>query len=486
MGEINVTKLKHFKALCGAVLIGCTAALGSPAYAANEAMMDLLKILKDKGSLTQEEYELLANASRADAEKVEGIKQEVKDATKDIPKVKIETDGKFKVSSADGDWSFQPIGRIFWDTMWVDDDGADLADGGIEESGTELRRARIGFQAKFMKVFTSKLELDFAESGDATWKDVWIAYNNKNLLGKYNLKLGQQHVPFGHATISSSKYMPLMRRPLFGDGPQRARNVGVAFRQDSKEENRWFFHTGFFLETLEPASDEVNTDTGGEEATFFAARLGGTPLYNDKKHLIHVAGSYQYTQPNGDTFNNIDNALLTHIGDGDTLEADFGSNTNDVNQYGAELISVWGPFHAVFEYVHWDVDDPDADADLDAWALDAGWFLTGESMKYKKGVFSGISPKKAFGKGGFGAWQIAARIENMDLNDGMNIDGGEADVFTAGLNWYPVKNVRFMANYGTVLDLECKDTTTVSFDGCNLAGDGKEPHAFSMRAQVYW
>ena len=485
--KLSIKSIYGF-AIIGAFLIS----LSTSVFATNEAMLDLLKILRDKGSITHEEYELLVNAARADKEKAEGMaadaREEAKkageDAIKDLPKVT--TNGKLVIEDQDGDWSFQPIGRIFWDNMWVDDDGFDLADGGIEESGSELRRARLGFQAKFLKFFKSKLELDFANPDEPSWKDVWISYNNKNAWGKWNIKLGQQHVPFGHATISSSKYMPLMRRPLFGDGPQRARNVGVAFRQDSKDENRWFFHTGFFLESHPEDDDEVNTDTGGDEGIFYAVRAGGTPIYRDKKHLIHIGGSYQYHQPNGDTFNNIDNALLTHIGDGDTLEADFGTNTDEVNAFGAEVIGVWGPFHAVGEFVAWDVDDPDGEADLYAWAVDASWFFTGESMKYKQGAFSGISPHKPLGKGGWGAWQIAARIESMDLNDGLDIDGGEADVFTVGLNWYPVKNVRFMANWGTVLDFECKDTTTISFDGCNTSADGAEPHAFSLRSQVYW
>ena len=487
-----VLNLKRIKTLCGAVFFGGMMALSAP-VAANEAMLDLLKIMRDNGQITAEQYELLVNAARADAEKVEGAKQEaakiakeeVEKEAKKLPKVT--TDGKFKVESQDGDWSFQPIGRIFWDTVWVDEDDGALADGGLEESGTELRRARLGFEAKFMHVFKSKLELDFAESGEPEWKDVWISYNNENQLGDWWLKLGQQHVSQGHATISSSKYMPLMRRPLFADGPQLARKVGIAFRQESAEKNRWFFHTGFYLQGLDPESDEVNTDTGGEESNFFSVRLGGTPFYRDDKHMLHLGGSYLYTDPNGDTFNNIDNALVTHLGDGDAIEADFGENTEDANTFGGEVIGIWGPFHGVFEYIHWDVSDPDGDADMDAWALDAGWFITGESMKYKYGEFSGIKPNNAFGKGGWGAWQIAARIENMDLNDGLDIDGGEATVFTVGLNWYPVSNVRFMANYGTVLDFDCQDTTTIDFDGCNnTLGDDIEPSAFSMRAQVYW
>jgi phosphate-selective porin OprO/OprP len=460
-------------------------ALTTPVMAANDAMLDLLKIMLENKQISQEQYELLVSAAKADGEAVEDVKVQLDAKTKNMPN--ITTDGKLLIESADGDWAFQPIGRIFWDTVWVDDDGVSIADGGIEESGTELRRARIGFEAKFAKYFKGKLELDFAESESPAWKDAWISYNNKNQWGKYWIKIGQHHVPFGHATVSSSKYMPLMRRPLFADGPQLSRNVGVAFRQESATENRWFFHTGFFLEPLPGDDDEVNTDSAGLEAIFVAARLGGTPVYQDKTHLLHIGGSFQWEQPNGDTFNRIDNALLTHLGDGDSIEADFGTDTNEVLAFDAELIGIWGPFHAVGEFVYWDVDDPDGDADLYAWAVDAGWFFTGESMVYKYGEFSGLSPKKPLGKGGWGAWQAAVRFENMDLDDGDDIDGGNAYVFTAGLNWYPVKNVRFMTNFGYLLDYNCEDTTTITFDGCNgVAANDTEPFAFSVRAQVYW
>jgi phosphate-selective porin OprO and OprP len=452
----------------------------SPVYANNEAMLDLLKILVDKGSLTQGEYELLVNAARADGEKVEGtvneMKADVENKTKNLPKVT--TDGKIKIESADGSWAFQPIGRIFWDNVLSDDDGS-----GTEDSASELRRARIGFKATFMKVFKSKLELDFAKSGEAVWKDVWISYNGKNSMGKHSIKIGQQHVPLGHATISSSNYMPLMRRPLFADGPQPARKLGVTVRHDSK---RWFAHTGVFREELEDDSDEIGDAGKGDESLSFAARVGGTPLYKDKKHLIHVGASFMYQKLNGDKLNFINKALVSHIGK-NALEADFGTNADDLNAFDIEALAVWGPFHAVGEYIHWNIDDPDGDADLSAWSIDAGWFLTGESMKYKQGAFSGIGPRNALGKGGIGAWQMAARIENMNLNDGAIITGGDADVVTVGLNWIPVKNVRFMANYARVIDFECAPIVVQTLStGCIAGADGKEPSAFSLRSQVYW
>ena len=73
------------------------------------------------------EYNLLLKASEtedknAKAEVKKDVEQQVAEATKNVPK--ITTKGKFKVESQDGDWAFQPIGRIFWDNVSTDDDGS--------------------------------------------------------------------------------------------------------------------------------------------------------------------------------------------------------------------------------------------------------------------------------------------------------------------------------------------------------------------------
>jgi len=48
--------------------------------------------------------------------------------------------------------------------------------------------------------------------------------------------------------------------------------------------------------------------------------------------------------------------------------------------------------------------------------------------------------------GGWGAWELAARISYVDLNDGA-IRGGKEANFTAGLNWYLKSKNRIMFNY---------------------------------------
>ncbi|MEM8964657.1 MAG: porin, partial [Acidobacteriota bacterium] len=66
--------------------------------------------------------------------------------------------------------------------------------------------------------------------------------------------------------------------------------------------------------------------------------------------------------------------------------------------------------------------------------------------KNSSGSWNRIKPNANWGMGGGGAWEIAGRYSNINLNDG-NISGGEMDVFTLALNWYPNPATRLMINY---------------------------------------
>ena len=49
-----------------------------------------------------------------------------------------------------------------------------------------------------------------------------------------------------------------------------------------------------------------------------------------------------------------------------------------------------------------------------------------------------------------GAWEVAARLSHVDLNDGSGanrIQGGILDGVTLGLNWYFNDNLKFQLDY---------------------------------------
>ena len=57
--------------------------LSTPVSASSEAMLELIKILRDKGNITDSEYELLRNAAAADEEKIKDSVSEVRQDVED-------------------------------------------------------------------------------------------------------------------------------------------------------------------------------------------------------------------------------------------------------------------------------------------------------------------------------------------------------------------------------------------------------------------
>jgi phosphate-selective porin OprO/OprP len=95
-----------------------------------------------------------------------------------------------------------------------------------------------------------------------------------------------------------------------------------------------------------------------------------------------------------------------------------------------------------------------ASADLQntAWEIATGWVLTGEKASY-----AGVTPSHPFSLhngGGWGAWQIVARYEELDVDDttfptyaNPATSASEARAWAVGLNWWLNKNVREMTSF---------------------------------------
>ncbi len=368
---------------------------------------------------------------------------------------KITTKGKLKVEGADGNWSFQPIGRVMWDVIDTDED-----DSGTDEiHGTELRRARLGFKGSIYD-WGYKFEADFA-GGDASIKDAYVSYGTKLGGVKVGAKLGQSHIPFGLNTKISSKYMSFMDRPLFADSSiSPARESGVVASIADKK-YRWSVAAGI-------TNGEIDGGGTNNNGSTFAARASFVPYMADKKHLVQVGAGF-LTKGGGDSFR-FRQRLVSH--EDQTRHIDTGTRTDfdGADAFTVDAMGIFGPFHAMAEYIDYSADgDAGNDVDIDGYAIEAGYFLTGESLKWKKGYTSGITPKSKSG-----AWQIAARFESTEIDDTLNGDD-EADKFSLGLNYYPHANLRLMLNYDKITDL------TV-----NGASADFEPSAIKFRAQAYW
>jgi phosphate-selective porin OprO and OprP len=453
-------KLKTSSLLVAGALFGSAV---MPAQADNAAMMELLKVLRDKGTISAHDYETLTNAAKADKEAMDADKEamqadtaEVKEAAAKLPK--ITTDGKLKFESPDGHWSFQPIGRVMWDA--VDADG----DGYPDFHGTELRRARLGFEGEIYD-WGYKFEADLAD-GNASIKDAYVSYGTMFDENKFGLKMGQSQIAFGFNTAASSKYMTFMDRPWYADSAlSPARESGLVAKLS---DHRWSVASSVTVGEF----DDGETDEAVDGTT---SALRGTyvPYMQDKNHIVQVGAGYMGVSSGKDGFSYSQHLVAhkdnTKIVSTETIsQADF----DGIDAFEGDVVGIFGSFHTLAEYNNFTAksDISNSDIDIDSYSVEAGYFLTGESMKLKHGLWSGIKPISPYG-----AWQVAARYEKMDI-DGHAVAGDDkADKWTVGLNYYPTQNTRLMLNYDKVLNWEEDGVDTDS-----------EPSSVKFRAQAYW
>jgi phosphate-selective porin OprO/OprP len=150
-------------------------------------------------------------------------------------------------------------------------------------------------------------------------------------------------------------------------------------------------------------------------------------------------------------------------------EARFGAATPDVPFFvdtgiipaqhyqliGSEIAAVFGPLSIQAEYVYSPVAlAAGGIASFHGWYVLTSLFLTGEHRPYRKddGTFDRVIPIEDFlpsdanQSRGSGAWEIAMRLSQVDLDDGA-IRGGRITNLTAGVNWYLNRHTRVSANY---------------------------------------
>jgi phosphate-selective porin OprO/OprP len=119
---------------------------------------------------------------------------------------------------------------------------------------------------------------------------------------------------------------------------------------------------------------------------------------------------------------------------------------------GAEAAWVNGPFSVQGEYLHSSVRENNGQVPgFNGFYALASWFLTGESRPYDRseGKFERVIPKKNFdfGRGGWGAWELAGRYSFVNL-DSADIHGGRLSMLMAEVNWYLHSHVKWRFNYG--------------------------------------
>jgi phosphate-selective porin OprO and OprP len=380
-------------------------------------------------------------------------------------RIKQGEDGVFRLETEDGNFSIRLGGRIHADASFSPDDNFRDANGNDIEAnnGTEIRRGRIRFEGTFFKDWLIRSEVEFADINVAI-KDMFIQYDGLNFA---RIRIGEQKQAFSRELQESSNDMLFMERSAMNvlNGPTVNRAVGLNIFGHGQN---WTGQVGLYGDTLD--SNKRNnffTDKGWS----VNSRITYAPI-TEKKRVIHFGVAGNYRKPD-DASNINDNQLAlayetTHMSNLNLIKIGI-ADVNNIKMLGLEGSVIMGPFSIGGEYTNSWIDPKGEEPSLNfnGWYAEAAWTLTGESRIYRDGMFHRVIPNKTFSltKSGLGAWELAARYAEIDLNDD-NFKGGKLSNLTIALNWYPNRIVRLMAGYDKALQI--KDSLLTNRDGSKV------------------
>lgn len=454
----------NLKIICQTLL---TAALllSFPANTSASAIDDLLQTLIGKGILTEQEGALLL--ARSNAEKLAISEQVIipKNASIDVGKKGL------VVKSADDNYSMAIGGRLHTELMTHRND-QDLTNPATD--GTDVRRARIYLQGRASSDWKYAIEADLA-GNKVSMKDVLLVYQG---IKKWDVTFGAQKHAISMEVQESSNDIMFTERSLTVAliTPYFDRALGVNAKHHARN---WNVQGGFYGDQFSPEYSAENDEGYG-----YAARSSWA-LLNKKDRIFHVGASYgmRSTDSRNGINGKSDFKYKTTNGSNlkllDTQRID-GLKTITVSS--VELAAMRGPFSFQSEFTRAVAQrDKNSALEFNAWYVQTGYTLTGESRSYKgsDGEFKRLQPATEFSlaKGTWGAWEVAARLDHLDLDDDLSISGGTGDRYTFALNWYLNYNVRVMANYSRIYNLDNSPVVRLNGD------DADNIDTFTLRTQ---
>ncbi|HEV8645727.1 MAG TPA: porin [Burkholderiales bacterium] len=452
--------------------------ISAPVFSADsEALIDKLR---EKGVLSEEEYQEMRTEARAErrAQALKEANEEEKKAKK-AESAATELTGRFKDGfsweSGDKQHSISLSGRVHADfrSFDIDSTSSNTAD------TFDIRRAYLGVSGKLYNDWTFEATSDIAAS------TLEYAYVNYKASDSLQFRMGAFKMPFSFEELTSSRFIDFQERSLV-NAFVPAKDQGLMIHGEPLKNT-----FGYALAVMNGSgknTDEANAVVDDKE---FIARgaLNFGPMANLSDAVLHLGVGYTTGTLPG-------NAALTSgirtEGRGITfltVIAPTGAAANsetDRERLGLEGVVAWGPLKLQTEWVKsaFENSSVNYDREIDAYYAALSWLITGEKYAdfYTLGGMRAIVPNKQFKKGaeGMGAWELGVRMSKIDAGDllaGEFTGTKEADAITVGLKWVPVTPVRVYLNY-TQTDFD----TPIAITG----GTADQEKAITLRTSVFF
>ena len=196
------------------------------------------------------------------------------------------------------------------------------------------------------------------------------------------------------------------------------------------------------------------TDNISENNKFTFNARGYVNPYKNDNNLIHLGASHIHTI--------VDDSHNPHKTPDRDL-ASFVTNQNlkydlkQVESTAFEFATNYNQFNLQSEYMSGKITPASKlvqkDFKISNFYIKTGIVLTGETIEYKNGSFGNIKVSNPISEGGFGAFELAFKFAETDLNNTRSnilFDYGEYKESAVALNWMPMDFVRVSLQYSRV------------------------------------
>ena len=366
-------------------------------------------------------------------------------------------------------------------------------------SGTNLRRARIGINGKLFSDFDYNLLAEFGGSGaeDAgRFQEIWLQYSK---FDHVKFRIGAYPPLVGLEDAASTNSQPFLERPA---SAEVARSLAAGdYRMSAGvfgSSDRWLYSLALTGNTISTLNTQATAFTAQsyDEQLGVAARLAGTPL-RGFDWLVHVGVNYVAAINPADAGAAAATRYPVQLRDRPELRVDGtrlidtgALNADNASATGLELAGQYKGLWAQGESFRYAVTRYNpatgvTNPDFKGWYVEGGWSLTGEARKYntQTAAFDGVVPRVNFDpkSGNWGAFEVVARYSTLDLNHhdtatlaADRVLGGQQDITALGLDWQLNQDVRFVFQ-----------GQAVKIDRVNAAGAqiGQKYNTLSVRSQ---
>lgn len=483
--------MNQFKLRATVAAVAGVALFGLAAGAKADSTDDLLKKLRDKGVLSEQEYDEFNNTRDTEkAKKNSEIKASFKDG--------------ISWTSGDKQHSIALNGRVQLDYRnFSDEDSTKQAD------TFDIRRAYLGAKGTFFGNYD--FEVTYNGAGAAT-SDLYQAWLNARYWDAVQFKFGQYKQPMGLEELGSSRFINFTERSMLSSlVPGVDRGVQVHGEPMKGLTYAVGVFNGIDVNKGQNTNETMSAFAGGDGKSVTGRVTANIAEFmGNKEAVFHLGAAYSRNNENSGA-NQVSIGSEGRGTDVFKINAftalSATNNGYDLNRKALEAAVAYGPFKFQSEYLNAEFE-PDGNTrlvtgavagdsyDIKAWYASVSWMITGENYAdtYKNGMFGGrTKPKNEFiapGAPGWGAWEIGARYSKLDASDFESAqtatvynvtttpatvgEFNEADSWTVGLKWIPNPNVRYLLNY-VKTDLDCVTGVVCTND---------EEKALNLRAQI--